>query len=92
MLVLLLILAVLAIAGVLGAVLKAVFVLAAALVLAAVIVGWLGWRWLRRQLEPSAGRWEVTSGTTGTTEIRVGKAERPAETADREPPAIDERY
>lgn len=85
MLVLLFLLVLLAIAGLLGAVLKVVLVVVAAAVLAAVILGWFGWRAVKRQL--TMNDWEMSAGNT---EIRVGKINRTP--PHREPPAIDERY
>jgi uncharacterized membrane protein HdeD (DUF308 family) len=73
-----------AIAGVLGAVLKAIVVVAGAVALAVLVAGWLAWRSIRRTLQ------EVeTRQVGGTTTITIGPAHR------REPDELgppDDRY
>jgi hypothetical protein len=72
-----------AIAGVLGAVLKAIVVVVGAIALTLAVAGWLAWRSFRRSLE--AGQ----EHRMGTTTITIGPARR------QEPdelPGRDDRY
>jgi len=85
MLVFLFLLVLLAIAGLLGVVLKAVVVIVASVVLATLVVGWLGWRAVKRQVARSNYEFTVRR-----TDVRVGEISRTP--TDDAPPAVDERY
>lgn len=85
MLVFLFLLVLLAIAGLLGVVLKAVVVIVASVVLATLVVGWLGWRAVKRHVARS--NYELT---VRRTDVRVGEISRTP--PDDAPPAVDERY
>jgi len=61
-----------AIAGVLGAVLKIVAVIALATAGAVIIIGWFAWRAVRRSLDATVHH--VTEG--GTTTITIGQVRR----------------
>ena len=85
MVVVLFLLVLLAIAGLLSAVLKAVVILVAAVALSAVVIGWFAWWSLRRRItraQQAIGR--------ATTQVRVGRVLRPRPT-DR-PGSVDDRY
>jgi uncharacterized membrane protein len=78
-----------AITGVLGAVLKALALVIIAIVGGAMLLGWLGWRSLRRSLEQAPG--ERPLG--GTTTITIGRARREDPGAGDAPTAgRDDRY
>ena len=87
---LLIVLLLLAALGVLGTVLKAVLIVIGAIVLAAVVAGWLGWRAFKRELQKAAD----PSVRGGTTTIIIGDS-RPSD-AERDPGRLpggrDDRY
>jgi membrane protein implicated in regulation of membrane protease activity len=84
---------ILAALGVLGTVLKAVLLVIGAVVLAAVVAGWLGWRAFKRELRRSATGPTVSEGTTT---IIIGNTRRPTDEVRRDPGQLpserDDRY
>ena len=85
MIVVLFLLVLLAIAGVLGAVLKAALVLVASAALFAIVSAWFVWWAIRRQLA-NAQRTLERSGV----QIRIEQVTRPRDGEAR--PSIDDRY
>ena len=72
-----------AIAGVLGAVLKAVAVIVLSAIAGLILMGWLAWRSVRRSLQRAG----ASAPLGGTTTITIGRARRA-----EDPPARDDRY
>jgi hypothetical protein len=87
---LLIVLLLLAALGVLGTVLKAVLIVIGAVVLAAVVAGWLGWRAFKRELQRSSD----PSVRGGTTTIIIGDPRRdePERDPGQLPGGRDDRY
>jgi membrane protein implicated in regulation of membrane protease activity len=85
MVVVLFLLVLLAIAGVLGVVLKAVVVMVATAALFAIVSAWFVWWAIRRQLVKTQQALERTG-----TQIRIGRVVRSRDGGA--PPPIDDRY